>query len=325
MSELRFDGRVAIITGAGQGLGKSHALLLASRGANVVVNDVGGSVTGEGSDGSVAELLVSQIRAGGGEAVADVNSVANADGGAAIVQTALDAYGRLDIVINNAGILHDKMFEDMTTDLVDPILDVHLKGAFNVTRPAFVVMQKQGYGRVVNTCSASGILGSPSKANYAAAKTGLIGLTRVIAAEGAPHNIKANALSPIAYTRMLAHSLVGPEADAQLGPDPDQAKELIAKMFTETFDPALVSPAAAFLAHEKCPVTGELYTAGGGQVSRWFIGRTTGYFNRGLTIENVAEHFSEIRDETGYTVMNDPAEEVGQVLTAVSGTTTSVK
>ena len=239
MSELRFDGRVAIITGAGQGLGKSHALLLASRGANVVVNDVGGSVTGEGSDGSVAELVVSEIRAGGGEAVADVNSVANADGGAAIVQTALDAYGRLDIVINNAGILHDKMFEDMTTDLVDPILDVHLKGAFNVTRPAFVVMQKQGYGRVVNTCSASGILGSPSKANYAAAKTGLIGLTRVIAAEGAPHNIKANALSPIAYTRMLAHSLMGPEADAQLGPDPDQTKELLTKMFTETFDPAI--------------------------------------------------------------------------------------
>ena len=143
MSELRFDGRVAIITGAGQGLGKSHALLLASRGANVVVNDVGGSVTGEGSDYSLAELLASQIRSGGGEAVADVNSVANADGGAAIVQTALDVYGRLDIVINNAGILHDKMFEDMTTDLVDPILDVHLKGAFNVTRPAFVVMQKQ--------------------------------------------------------------------------------------------------------------------------------------------------------------------------------------
>jgi NAD(P)-dependent dehydrogenase (short-subunit alcohol dehydrogenase family) len=122
MSELRFDGRVAIITGAGQGLGKSHALLLASRGAKVIVNDVGGSVTGEGSDGSVAELIVSEIRAGGGEAVADVNSVADADSGAAIVQTALDTYGRLDIVINNAGILHDKMFEDMTTDLVDPIL-----------------------------------------------------------------------------------------------------------------------------------------------------------------------------------------------------------
>jgi NAD(P)-dependent dehydrogenase (short-subunit alcohol dehydrogenase family) len=122
MNELRFDGRVAIITGAGQGLGKSHALLLASRGASVIVNDVGGSVTGEGSDRSVAELLVRQIKAGGGEAIADVNSVATADGGAAIVQTALDTYGRLDIVINNAGILRDKMFEDMTTDLVDPVL-----------------------------------------------------------------------------------------------------------------------------------------------------------------------------------------------------------
>ncbi|BBX04904.1 short-chain dehydrogenase [Mycolicibacterium moriokaense] len=325
MAELRFDGRVAIVTGAGGGLGKSHALLLAARGAKVVVNDVGGSVTGEGSDTGPAELLVSEIRANGGEAAADANSVATPEGGAAIVATAMDNFGRVDIVVNNAGILRDKMFEDMTMDLVDPVLDVHLKGAFNVTRPAFAIMQRQGYGRIVSTCSASGILGSPSKANYAAAKTGLIGLTRVLAAEGAAHNIKANALSPIAYTRMLAHSLEGPEADEQLGPDPDAAKEQLTKMFTETLDPGLVSPAVAFLAHEDCPVSGELYTAGGGQVSRWFIGRTAGYFNRGLTIEDVAEHFDEIRDETGYTVMTDPAEEVGQVLTAVTGTATTVK
>ncbi len=325
MTGLRFDGRVAIITGAGQGLGKSHARLLASRGARVVVNDIGGSVTGEGSDTGLAELLAAEIRAGGGEAVADGNSVATPEGGAAIVQTAIDTFGRVDIVINNAGILRDKMFADMTTDLVDPVLDVHLKGAFNVTGPAFAIMQKQRYGRIVSTCSASGILGSPAKANYAAAKTGLIGLTRVIAAEGAPYNIKANALSPIAYTRMLAHSLEVPEADDQLGPDPDAAKEQLTSMFTEAFDPELVSPAVAFLAHEDCRVSGELYTAGGGQVSRWFIGRTRGYFNRGLTIEDVAENFTRIRDETGYTVMNDPAEEVGQVLTAIAENAASVR
>lgn len=325
MTGLRFDGRVAVITGAGQGLGKSHAQLLAARGARVVVNDVGGSVTGEGSDTGLAELLAGEIRAAGGEAVADINSVATPEGGAAIVQTALEEFGRVDIVINNAGILRDKMFVDMTADLVDPVLDVHLKGAFNVTGPAFAIMQNQGYGRIVSTCSASGILGSPAKANYGAAKTGIIGLTRVIAAEGAPHNIKANALSPIAYTRMLAHSLEVPEADGQLGPDPEQAKRQLTTMFTETFDPSLVSPAVAFLSHEECPVSGELYTAGGGQVSRWFIGRTQGYFNRGLTIEDVAENFTQIRDETDYSVMNDPAEEVGQVLTAVAGAATSVR
>jgi NAD(P)-dependent dehydrogenase (short-subunit alcohol dehydrogenase family) len=325
MSQLRFDGRVAIVTGAGGGLGKSHALLLAARGARVVVNDVGGSVTGEGSDVGPAKRLVDEIRASGGEAVADVNSVATPDGGAGVVQTAMDNFGRIDIVVNNAGILRDGTFDAMTADLLDPVLDVHLKGAFNVTRPAFVIMREQGYGRVVSTCSASGILGSPHKSNYAAAKTGLIGFTRVIAAEGAAHNIKANALSPIAYTRMLAHSLEGPEADDQLGPQAEEVKQQLTKMFTETLAPELVSPAVAFLAHEDCPVSGELYTAGGGQVSRWFIGRTTGYFNRELTIDDVAEHFEEIRDEIGYTVMNDPAEEVGQVLTAVTGTTTTVK
>jgi NAD(P)-dependent dehydrogenase (short-subunit alcohol dehydrogenase family) len=325
MTDLRFDGRVAIVTGAGGGLGKSHALLLASRGAKVVVNDIGGSVTGEGSDKGPAEQLVGEIKAAGGEAVADVNSVATPEGGAALVQTAIDNYGRLDIVINNAGILRDATFDAMTDDLLAPVLDVHLKGAFHVTRPAFVIMREQGYGRIVSTTSASGILGSPAKSNYAAAKTGLIGFTRVVAAEGAAHGIKANALSPIAYTRMLAHSLVGPEADDQLGPQAEEVREQLTKMFTETLDPGLVSPVIAFLAHENCPVSGELYTAGGGQVSRWFIGRTQGYFSRGLSIEEVADHFDEIRDETEYTVMNDPGEEVGQVLTAVTGTATTVK
>jgi NAD(P)-dependent dehydrogenase (short-subunit alcohol dehydrogenase family) len=325
MTDLRFDDRVAIVTGAGGGLGKSHALLLASRGARVVVNDIGGSVTGEGSDDGPARQLVSEIRANGGEAVADVNSVATPEGGAAIIKTAMDNFGRLDIVVNNAGILRDQTFDAMTMDLLDPVLDVHLKGAFNVTRPAFVIMREQGYGRVVSTCSASGILGSPHKSNYAAAKTGLIGFTRVVAAEGAAHNIKANAVSPIAYTRMLAHSLEGPEADDQFGPQAEEVKEQLTKMFTNTLAPALVSPVVAFLAHENCPVSGEIYTAGGGQVSRFFIGRTKGYFNQDLSIEEVADHFAEIRAESDYTVMNDPAEEVGQVLSAVTGTNTTVK
>src|ERR1700744_3976043 len=163
MTELRFDGRVAIVTGAGGGLGKSHATLLAARGARVVVNDIGGWVTGEGSDAGPAHQLVSEIKANGSEAVADVNSVATPEGGAALVKTAMYNFGRLDIVVNNAGILRDERFDAMTMDLLDPVLDVHLKGAFNVTRPAFVIMREQGYGRVVSTCSASGILGSPHK------------------------------------------------------------------------------------------------------------------------------------------------------------------
>ena len=202
MADLGFDGRVAIITGAGGGLGREHALLLASRGARVVVNDVGGSVSGEGGDAGPAQRVVQEISDAGGEAVADTHSVATPEGGEAIVATALDHFGRVDIVVNNAGILRDKTFHNMTADLLNAVLDVHLKGAFYVTRPAWIKMREQSYGRVINTSSNSGILGNFGQSNYGAAKMGLVGLTRVLAVEGAKYNIKVNAVAPVARTRM---------------------------------------------------------------------------------------------------------------------------
>lgn len=288
MTDIGFDGKVAIVTGAGGGLGRQHALLLASRGARVVVNDLGGSVTGEGADKGPAEKVAEEIRGAGGEAVSDGNSVSTAEGGAAIVQTALDAYGQIDIVINNAGILRDKTFHNLTPDLLEPVLDVHLKGAFYVTQPAWVKMREQGYGRVVNTTSQSGVLGNFGQANYGAAKMGLVGFTRVLALEGAKYNIRANAIAPIARTRMT-EELLGPAA--------------------EKLDPELVSPVVAWLASEDCSVTGEVFTVAAGRVGRFFIGMTQGYFNPDLTVEDVRDHLDQIRDETGYLVPTSSSDE----------------
>ena len=293
MSEISFDDRVAIVTGAGGGLGREHALLLASRGAQVVVNDLGGSVSGDGGDAGPAERTAKEIEGLGGVAVADTHSVATPEGGEAIVQTALDAFGRVDILVNNAGILRDKSFHNQTPDLVDPVLDVHLRGAFNVTRPAWVRMREQAYGRVVNTSSSSGILGNFGQANYGAAKMGLVGLTRVLAAEGAKYNIKVNALAPMARTRMT-EELLGPLA--------------------ERLDPKLVAPVVAWLVHEDCPVSGEIYTAGGGAVARFFIGRTQGHYAPDLSVEDVRDHFDQIRDPEGYTIPSGPGDEFAALM-----------
>jgi NAD(P)-dependent dehydrogenase (short-subunit alcohol dehydrogenase family) len=290
MAEIGFDGKVAIVTGAGGGLGRQHALLLAARGARVVVNDLGGSVTGEGADQGPAEKVAQEIRDAGGEAVSDGNSVSTPEGGEAIVQTALDNFGQIDIVVNNAGILRDKTFHNMTPDLIDPVIDVHLKGAFYVTRPAWIKMREQGYGRVINTSSNSGILGNFGQTNYGAAKMGLVGFTRVLAAEGAKYNIKANAIAPLARTRMT-EDLMG---------------DAVSKL-----DPEFVAPVVAWLAHQDCPVSGEVYTVGGGRVARFFIGMTNGYYSPNLTLEDVRDHWDQIRDESGYTVPNGPGEEFG--------------
>jgi NAD(P)-dependent dehydrogenase (short-subunit alcohol dehydrogenase family) len=296
MADLGFDGKVAIVTGAGGGLGREHALLLASRGARVVVNDLGGSVRGDGADLGPAETVAKEIRDLGGEAVADGSSVATPEGGEAVVATAVDAYGQVDIVVNNAGILRDKTFHNMTPELLEPVVDVHLKGAFYVTRPAWLKMREQGYGRVVNTSSNSGILGNFGQSNYGAAKMGLVGFTRVLAAEGAKYNIKVNAIAPLARTRMT-EELLGAAAE-KLGPE-------------------LVSPVVAYLAHESVPVSGEVYTVGGGRVARFFIGMTRGYTNPSLSAEDVRDHFEQIRDEEGYTVPGGPADELRALLEAL--------
>jgi NAD(P)-dependent dehydrogenase (short-subunit alcohol dehydrogenase family) len=190
MGDIRFDGRVAIVTGAGGGLGREHALLLASRGAKVVINDLGGGTDGTGASAGPAERTAKEIEDLGGVAVADASSVATVEGGQAIVDTALDAFGGVDVVISNAGILRDKAFHNLTPELLDTVLDVHLKGAFHVLRPAWVRMREAGYGRVLVTASNAGILGNFGQSNYGAAKMGLVGLARVLAQEGARYNIK---------------------------------------------------------------------------------------------------------------------------------------
>jgi NAD(P)-dependent dehydrogenase (short-subunit alcohol dehydrogenase family) len=279
MSDLRFDERVAIVTGAGAGLGRDHALLFAERGAKVVVNDLAPS----------AKDVVREILERGGDAVLDSNSIATADGGQGLVQTALDTFGRLDIVVNNAGIVRDKTFGKMTADLMDPVFDVHLRGAFFVTRPAFLHMRDAGYGRIVVTSSAAGLFGNFGQTNYGAAKMGLVGLMRVLAMEGAKYGITANAVAPIAATAMSAGIL-----------DDEWERRL---------NPSLVSPVVAYLSHESCTASGEIISAAAGRAARIFIAEGPGYYSPDLTLEDVRDHWTQICDESGYGVPMSAADE----------------
>jgi NAD(P)-dependent dehydrogenase (short-subunit alcohol dehydrogenase family) len=298
MPDIGFDGKVAIITGAGGGLGRSHALELARRGALIVVNDLGGSTDGTGSSETAAQKVVDEIKAAGGEAVANYDSVATPEGGQAIVQTAVDTFGRVDIIINNAGILRDTSFKNMTPEQLNPVLDVHLRGAFYVTQPAWQLMRDQGYGRIVNTSSGAGIFGNFGQTNYGAAKMGLVGLTRVLAVEGAKNNIKANAIAPVAKTRMT-EDILGPLAD-QLGPEQ-------------------VTPIVTYLASEECSVSGEVYSVGGGHVARVFIGVAPGYTNKdALTAEAVRDNLDQIRDESGYEVPGNLNDELMLTMKALA-------
>jgi NAD(P)-dependent dehydrogenase (short-subunit alcohol dehydrogenase family) len=294
MADLGFDGKVALVTGAGGGLGREHALEFARRGARVVVNDLGGAVDGTGGSVTAAQAVVDEITALGGEAVANGDSVATVEGGEAIVQSALDAFGQLDIVVNNAGILRDKSFHNMTDELITPVIDVHLKGAFYVTMPAWKLFREQKSGAVINTSSNSGLLGNFGQANYGAAKMGLVGFTRVLAAEGAKHGIRANAIAPVAKTRMT--------------------EDLLGSM-AEQLDPKFVTPVVIYLAHDSCPSTGQVYSAAGGTIARFFIGLTQGT-SRGadITPETVQEDWDAINDESGYVVPANPAEEFGKLL-----------
>ncbi len=209
------------------------------------------------------------------------------------MQTAIDAFGRVDIVVNNAGILRDKTFHNMDASLLDPVIDVHLKGAFNVTKPAWVHMREQRYGRVISTSSAAGVFGNFGQTNYGAAKMGLVGLTRVLAVEGAKHGIKANAIAPLALTRMTEDIL------GSLG---------------DKLDPALVSPLVTYLAHESCEPTGRVFSVGGGRVAEVFLGETTGYFSAALTADELADNWSTVTDQTGYSVPQNLADETALFL-----------
>jgi NAD(P)-dependent dehydrogenase (short-subunit alcohol dehydrogenase family) len=297
---VTLDNRVAVVTGAGGGLGKEHALLLARHGAKVVVNDLGTHVDGEGEDVSAATQVVAEIKAFGGEAVADFNTVATPEGGQAIIDAALAAFGRVDIVINNAGILRDKAFQNMTPEFVEPVLDVHLRGAFNVTRPAWVHFREQGHGRVVNTSSAAGVLGNFGQANYGAAKAALIGLTNVLAVEGAKFNITANAIAPVARTRMT--------------------EDLLGKL-ADKVAPELVSPLVVWLASDACTDTGRVYSVGGGRVARFFTAMSDGWTRTDgtLSAEDVRDHWAEINDETRYSVPTSIADDFRALRNALRG------
>ncbi len=278
MSELRFDERVAIITGAGGGLGRSHALELARRGARILVNDLGGSLDGSGGSASAAQKVVDEIVALGGQAAANHDSVATPEGGQAIVQAAIDAFGRVDVLVNNAGILRDKAFHKMDATMIDLVIDVHLKGACYVSQPAFRLMREQGYGRIINTTSASGMFGNFGQANYGAAKAGLAGLTRVLALEGAGHGIRVNAIAPIAATRMT---------EGILG-------ELASRVSPET-----VSPLVAYLAHEDCTVSGSVYSVAGGRIARIYVAETDGVVFPAVTAEAIRDHLVAIEESAG--------------------------
>ncbi|MEN8185014.1 MAG: SDR family oxidoreductase [Myxococcota bacterium] len=292
MADIRFDGRAAVITGAGGGLGKTYALALAARGAQVVVNDLGGSSDGTGSGSSMADDTVKEIVEAGGQAVANYDSVSTPEGGEAIVKAALDAFGRVDIVINNAGILRDKTFAKLPPEDLEAVLDVHLKGAFFVSQPAFRKMKEQGFGRFVFTSSAAGLLGNFGQANYGAAKMGLVGLSSVLAIEGAKYEIKSNVIAPIANTRMT-QELLGPMAD------------LLA--------PQCVTPLVAYLVSEQCDLTHEIFSVGGGRYARMFVGVTPGWFaGKGVSPdpEAVRDHMDEIRKPEGYIVPQGAADEM---------------
>jgi NAD(P)-dependent dehydrogenase (short-subunit alcohol dehydrogenase family) len=292
MSEVRFDDRVAIITGAGGGLGKQHALLLASRGAAVVVNDLGGNTDGTGSGHTMAELVCKEIEAAGGKAVPNYDSVTTPEGGEAIVQTAIDAFGRVDIVINNAGILRDKSFANLAPADLEAVLDVHLKGAFFVTQPAFRKMKEQQYGRIVCTASAAGVFGNFGQTNYGAAKMGLVGLSNVLAVEGKKYNITSNVIAPLAKTR-LTEDLLGPLGDKL---QPEQIAGLV-----------------AYLVSEECTLTHEIFSVGGGRIARVFVGLAKGWVKgAGETpsIEEVRDNLGQIMDTEGFTIPTSAQDEL---------------
>ena len=292
MEPHRFDGRVAVITGAGRGIGRAHARLLAERGASVVVNDIGGSMGGEGTDEGPATAVVDEIVAAGGAAIADASDISTPEGGEALIAAAIERFGRVDIVVNNAGIMRWAGFPEADADNLERHLAVHVGGSFHTTRAAWPHLVEQDYGRVVMTTS-TGMLGLPENVSYATAKAGVIGMARSLSTAGAAHGIKVNLIAPAAATRMAGQAEESPEMASDL-----------------------VSPMVAFLAHEDCPVSGEVYVAGGGRFTRLFIATTEGYVHDSgsPTVEDVADHWAAINDEAGYTVPADLMDWTGTFL-----------
>jgi NAD(P)-dependent dehydrogenase (short-subunit alcohol dehydrogenase family) len=291
-ASIDFAGQVAVVTGAGRGLGRLYALDLARRGAAVVVNDLGGSMHGDGSDPSVADQVVAEIRAAGGTAVASHDSVACSAGGAAIVATAVEEFGRLDVVVSNAGIFTSVAFDELSEDDWRNMLQVHLDGGFYLAQPAYRVMKQQGYGRFVFISSSAGMFGQPWESHYAAAKAGLVGLTNVIALEGAEHGIKANTVLPFGLSRMVTETLGDPKALEETG-------------FLKMIEPDLVVPMVTYLASRACEVSHHNYSAGTGHFARVFIGLAEGWSAAPGTApaaEDIAAHLAQVSATEPFTV-----------------------
>jgi NAD(P)-dependent dehydrogenase (short-subunit alcohol dehydrogenase family)/putative sterol carrier protein/acyl dehydratase len=299
---IRFDDRVAIVTGAGAGLGRAYALELAKRGARVVVNDLGGARDGSGASSGPADQVVQEILAAGGQAVANYDSVATPEGGEAIVRAAIDAFGRVDIVINNAGILRDKTFAKMEPAEWDAVMAVHLNGAYNVSRPAFVKMRENGYGRILVTTSAAGLYGNFGQTNYSAAKMSLVGLMNAMKLEGQKHNIKVNAIAPIAATR-LTEDILPPDLLDKLKPE-------------------FVTPLVVYLCSEQCPVSGAVYNAGMGCFNRAAIvtgpAAVIGDGDRIPTPEEIAANMKRISSLEGGTEIYNLTEAITSMMAALT-------
>lgn len=315
---IRFDGRVAIITGAGNGLGRDYAIELAKRGAKVVVNDLGASGAGQGASQAPAAAVVEAIRGAGGEAVANHDSVATRTGGAAIVQSALDAFGRVDIVINNAGFLQNNRFEDLTDSQIDSILDVHLKGAFYVSQPAYKVMKANHYGRFIFTGSASAMFGHAWQANYAAAKGGLMGLSHIVALEGTAHGIQSNLLLPNAHSRLADQMSTG------FHEIPEFVKSIRSADFSAAEGrtiPEFNTPLALWLVSEQCKVTHGIFSQNGGRYAQVAIAAADGWVcptgTRPPSPEDIAAHTEQI---CGFEIWHRPLT-VYDEFTAVSEAT----
>jgi NAD(P)-dependent dehydrogenase (short-subunit alcohol dehydrogenase family) len=296
---IDFTGQVAVVTGAGRGLGRLYALELARRGAKVVVNDLGGTSRGQGADASVAEVVVKEIEAAGGAAVASHDSVATPDGGQAIVQAALDTFGRVDVVVNNAGIVEFTPFEDLSIEAWRRMLSVHLDGAFNVSQPAFRAMKAQGYGRFVFISSSAGMFGATGNSHYGTAKAGLVGLTNVVALEGAPHGIRANSVLPYGFSRMVT----------------DQGVVAGQSPFFDAIEPELVMPLVVYLASRECAVTHQNFSSCAGRYARVFIGLGDGWMaepGAKPSADDIAAHLQELTTTTPFTVPGSLHEEINE-------------
>ena len=293
MNKYEFNGRVAVVTGAGRGLGRAYALLLGQLGAKVVVNDLGGTTAGTGLDPAPAQGVAGQINDAGGTAIADASDISTPEGGQRAVDAALKEFGRIDVVVNNAGNIIYGALPEVEVGNIDAHLGVHVRGSFNVTRAAWPYMLAQNYGRVVLTTS-TGMFGLPDNLGYATAKSAMIGMAQSMTLSAGDRDIKVNLIAPNAYTRMAG--------DASEGMDQLKAQRPSAAAGMEA---ELVAPMVAFLAHESCPVSAGIYLAGGGRFARLFLASTDGYLQpdgETPTVADVADHWAEINDQASYYV-----------------------